>query len=586
MVDLILKNGKIVDVSAKKIYPGDIFIHDGIIVGIDEPAEQNARQVMDISGKYVVPGFIDFHLHIESSLLTPLEFCRAAIRHGTTAVFVDPHEIANVCGRKGIELFLDQSRLVPLDMFIGIPSCVPATHLETSGSQITLSDIRDLISERQIYGLAEMMNFPGIIQDFGDAREKVDLVFNSGKMVDGHCPGLRGDDLKTYISNGKNDGVVRIMSDHETIDFEEAVEKANLGMAVGLRYGSASHDMEKILPGLIRENIDLDRFMLCSDDLDPLDLFQHGHVDRIIRRARDIIMENSRQDLETATVTAISLATLNPGNYFSTYFKLQKMNGMGEIAAGNKANLVVLDSLDSLNINSVIQNGEIKVENGQNRDGQTGYDYKPFFNKVNVGRKLNPDDFTVRAPAATGPIKVKVIDVIPGSIVTGFEKIDFKVVNNEIMADSQQDIAKIGVFERHHGSGSHAIGFVRGLGIRRGAIASTIAHDSHNIIVAGVDDRSMARAVNHLVERGGGMVVVTDKIDHFPLRICGLMSDSPLEVVVKEYTHIRNRARHIGSELNNTFMTMAFLALPVIPKLKITDRGLVDVEKFDFVDLF
>jgi adenine deaminase len=234
----------------------------------------------------------------------------------------------------------------------------------------------------------------------------------------------------------------------------------------------------------------------------------------------------------------------------------------------------------------VIHNGDVKVENGRNRDGQTGYDYEPFFNKVNVGRKLSPDDFTVHAPADSGPIKVNVIDVIPGSIVTGFEKIDFKVVNNKIMANSQQDIAKIGVFERHHGSGSHALGFVRGLGIRRGAIASTIAHDSHNIIVAGVDDRSMAMAVNQLVERGGGMVAVTDKIDYFPLRICGLMSDSPLEVVVKEYTHIRNRTRHIGSELNNTFMAMAFLALPVIPKLKITDRGLVDVEKFDFVDLF
>lgn len=586
MADLILRNGKIIDVVAKKIGQGDIVIENGIITGFGEITNTDCVKEIDISGKYVSPGFIDFHLHIESSLLSPLQFCRAACQHGTTAVFVDPHEIANVCGRKGIELFLDQSRLVPLDMYIGIPSCVPATHLETSGSRITLEDIRDLITQKQIYGLAEMMNFPGIIHGLGDAREKVDLVFEFGKMVDGHCPGLRGDALRTYLSNGKNDGKVRIMSDHETSDFREAAEKSSLGMAVGLRYGSASHDMDNILPDLIKENIDLDRFMLCSDDLDPLDLHENGHMDRIIKRARNIIMENGDYDLASATITAISLATLNTANHFAPYFKHQKLTEMGKIEVGLKANLVVLDSLESLNINMVVHDGQIRVEEGLYTGREPDYDYQAFYNNVNLNRILKPNDFTISAPQATDTILVKIIEVIPGSIVTGFEKTYIDVKNHMLMADGRNDIAKIAVFERHHGTGNHAIGFVRGLGIRKGAIASTIAHDSHNIVVAGVDDQSMARAVNHLKDNGGGMVAVSNTIDYFPLRICGLVSDASLEAVVREYNHIRNQTKRMGSHLNNTFMTMAFLALPVIPKLKITDLGLVDVEKFEFVDLF
>jgi adenine deaminase len=586
MFDILIRNANIVDVTAKRIFSGDIGIQNGIIADIGHITETEAGKEIDVSGKYLLPGFIDFHLHIESSLLSPLQFCRAACLHGTTAVFVDPHEIANVCGRRGIELFIDQARLVPLDMYIGIPSCVPATHLETSGSIITLEDIGDLIPENRIYGLAEMMNFPGVIHGLGDAREKVDLAFEYGKMVDGHCPGLRGNQLKTYVSNGKNDGIVRIMSDHETGGFKEAVEKAELGMAVGLRYGSASHDMDNILPDLIRENINLDRFMLCSDDLDPLDLYRDGHMDRIIKRARDIFMENGSFDLESATIHAVSLATLNTANHYAPYFKLQNLPETGKVEVGSKANLVVLDSLENFNADIVIHNGKIRVENSRYLGRDPDYDYQPFYNKVNLGRILNPEDLIVTAPPAVESVEVNIIDVIPGSIVTGFKTSEIEVKNNEIMADRPNDIAKIAVFERHHGSGRHAIGFVRGLGIRHGAIASTIAHDSHNLIVAGMDDLSMARAVNHLVEKGGGMVAVSETIDYFPLSICGLMSDAPLEAVVEGYSRIRNRAIQMGSPLNNTFMTMAFLALPVIPKLKITDLGLVDVEKFEFISLF
>jgi adenine deaminase len=279
------------------------------------------------------------------------------------------------------------------------------------------------------------------------------------------------------------------------------------------------------------------------------------------------------------------MATLNTANHYAPYFRQIKLAGMGEIREGYRANLVVMDSLESLKVGTVIQDGRIRVREGRLIERRFSYDYGEFYDRVNIGRNLESEDFAIHTESDQKRARVRVIDVISNSIVTGLETINIDIKSRKLKADSSRDIAKIAVFERHHASGSHSIGFVRGLGIRRGAIASTIAHDSHNIIVAGADDRSMARAVNHLAEKGGGMVVVDDKIDYFPLKLCGLMSDEPLERVVRGYSQIRDRARKIGSGLNNTFMTMAFLALPVIPRLKITDKGLVDVDAFEFVDL-
>jgi adenine deaminase len=585
MHDLILKNGQIIDCSTGKICQEDIIVQDGVIKTIEPGTEMNARKEIDVRGKYIVPGFIDFHLHVESSLLNPLEFAREAVRHGTTSIFVDPHEIANVCGRKGIDFFLEMSEQLPLDMVVGIPSCVPATHLETAGAEISLSDIEAMLPDRRIYGLAEMMNFPGIINGFGDARQKVDLVFNAGKIVDGHCPGVTGESLKTYLSNGKSDHRIRIMSDHETTSFEEAVEKINLGMFVGLRYGSASRDMERILPDLIKNKISLNRFMLCSDDLDPLELHQNGHIDRIIRRAREIIQDHSDQDLETATITAISLATLNPGNYFSSYFLRHQLPGIGQIKTGMKANIVVLKSLDSLEIDRVIHNGKIVVENKGYNGPRIPYDYSRLMGKLNLGKKLKPDDFRIPLPDHSNMVKVRAIEINPGSILTGEHIMPMTVSHHDLHADPEKDIAKIAVFERHRATDNHALGFVKGLGIKKGALASTIAHDSHNLIVAGMDNDSMARAANHLIENGGGMVAVNEKITYFPLKICGLMSTEKLEDVNREYQQIKDCISRMGSGLDNPFMTLAFMALPVIPKLKITDQGLVDVEQFRFVDL-
>ena len=586
MYDLILKGGNIIDVRSQKIHKSDVLIKNGIIAMVESSQKEEAKRIIDIQGKYVAPGFIDSHLHVESSMLSPLEFSREAVKHGTTAIFVDPHEIANVLGRKGIDLFLQQSDIVPLDMFVGIPSCVPATQLEDSGACLTIEDVKALIPDKRIFGLAEMMNFPGIIYGLGDAREKVDLVFDAGKIVDGHCPALTGEDLKTYISNGKNDNQVRIMSDHETISLDEAMEKNNLGMHIALRLGSATKDLERILPGLIKTNINLDRFMVCSDDLDPIDLYEEGHVDRIIRKARNIIQENSSLDLEQATILAISLATINASRYFSRFFRLQSLPETGEVAEGKKANLVVFDSLENIEIDKVVHNGALVVDNGEFVGKSLDYDYSEYTGKVNTGKKFQPDDFKIIAAGNKKSLDVKVIEIIRDSLETKQKIMPFAVYDNEIRANPEKDIAKISVIERHKATGSYSLGFVEGLGIKKGAIASTVAHDSHNLIVAGADDESMAKATNFLSEKGGGMVVIGDKIDYFPLKIAGLMSSSRIENVVEEYRNIKEATKKFGSLLENTFMTMAFLALPVIPKLKITNRGLVDVEKFKFVSLY
>lgn len=586
MHDLILTNGNIIDVRSRKIIEGDVLIKDGIIDEISSSNFRRAKQVINISGRFLSPGLIDSHLHIESSMLSPLEFSKEAVKHGTTSLFVDPHEIANVCGRRGIELFLGQAELMPLDMYVGIPSCVPATGLEDSGASITLQDIEELIPAKRIFGLAEMMNFPGIIHNIGDAREKVDLVYNAGKVVDGHAPGLTGKDLKTYISNGKNDDRVRIMSDHESISLEEVIEKSRLGMTIALRYGSASKDLTRLLPGLLQANVDLERFMVCSDDVDPLDLSEEGHIDRILKITRDTILENTDLDPDQAVILAISLATINPTRYFSRFLKREGYPLTGEIAKGNAANLVVFESLEGLEVTTVVHNGELVVSEKEYVGPQPAYDYSEFLGQVDTGKTFRPDDFKIRVPEGKTSLEVKVIEIVEDSLETGYTTLPISVSQGELKPDAARDMARIAVIERHHGTGTYAMGFVSGLGLKTGAIASTVAHDSHNLIVAGVEREAMARAVNILREKGGGMAVISDKTDYFPLQIAGLMSTSNIEKVVSDYANIKKAVRSLGSPLENAFMTLSFLALPVIPKLKITNRGLVDVDKFEFVDLF
>ncbi len=587
----LIEGGRVVDFENHRLTRADVRIADGIISAIAPriPPEAGER-IIEAAGRIVSPGFIDAHIHIESTMLTPLEFSRSASVRGTTAVLVDPHEIANVFGRKGINLFLEQARVVPLDMYVGIPSCVPATRLEHSGASISLGDIRELLADPFVFGLAEMMDFYDIIHGAGEARAKVDTAFESGKLVDGHCPGLSGADLRSYITNGRNDGIVRIMTDHETSTPEEAAEKLAEGMRLALRYGSAERDLDRILPALVSKGADLSRCMLCSDDLSPLELFTRGHMDRAIARARDLIAGASDMDDEATLVAAIELATRNPGIYLAPFLRLAGSPPVGEIAEGYRANIVIFGSAGDLSVEMVFHGGKLVTAHGRPIGPVPGFDYSGYSESVNTGRRFQAGDFFLPCPHGTDTITANVIGVMPESILTRHLKIEMPVGTaggaTFLLADPSRDIAKIAVIERHHATGNFAVGLVQGLGIKKGAIASTITHDSHNLIVASMDDESMARAVNFLEERGGGMAVICGEERHYlPLKIAGLMSDEPLEAVAAGYRRIRTAAQGLGTGLENIFAIMSFLALPVIPELRITDMGIVDVARFGIVPL-
>ncbi len=583
--DLVITNANIVDVSSKRVFPGEVFISGKVIASVrrnsgKRPGGGSAKAVLDAGGGFLSPGLIDGHLHIESSMLAPLEFAKQAVLHGTTAIFVDPHEIANVLGRKGIGLFLKEAGKLPLDMYIGVPSCVPATDLETSGGSISIRDIKSLLKNPRVFGLAEMMNFPGIVHGFGDARERVEVALRAGKMVDGHCPGLSGEDLKRYVSNGKRDGIVRIMSDHESVSAEEALEKYRAGMFIHIRYGSASKDLDRILPELVRKRVKLDRFGLACDDLDVEELYEQGHMDRAVRRARDIFRENSGFGPEKAAVAALALATRNNAEYFSPFFRKQGFPVPGEIAKGRKADLVIFDSLDDMKVRHVIHSGKVVVRYGRLVFKSRRPRYEPWTHTVHVRRDFSVDDFRIPYHGNMKRARDHVIGVIKNSLLTEDLMLPVKVERGkagaELVSDPARDIVKIAVIERHKKTGNYTVGFVRGLGIRRGAVASTIAHDSHNLIVAGTDKKDMAKAVNFLAHTGGGLVVAKGKsIDFLPLRIAGLMSTQTIDEVLHDFKRVKKASRELGTRHKDVFIVLSFLALPVIPSLKITDKILV-----------
>ena len=585
--DLLLQGGAIVDVVEKRCYAGDILIKDGLIHSIaPTPSAAEALETRDIAGQYVIPGFIDPHLHIESSLLSPLEFAQAAVQHGTTAVYVDPHEIANVAGRDGIDLFLRHAEVAPIDIFIGVPSCVPATSFEDTGAALSLADVQELLPHPQVYGLAEMMNFPGIIYDIGEARAKVDCAYDLGKVVDGHAPGVSGRDLTLYVTNGKDDGTVRIMSDHESRTGAEALEKRRAGMTVAIRYGSATKDLDVILPYLAEQGVSLEGFMLCSDDLDASELREHGHVDRIVRRARDILVQHGNLNVGEATIQAIAMATLHPARYFSRFFRHQGYPESGEIAAGKVANLAIVESLASLKCTSVLSHGKFVVANGCAERREIPVDYGGLLQTVAVARPLTAADFRVPCSGLEDVAATRVIGAQDGSLTTQHRVLSLPVRDGEIQADLAQDTVKLAVIERHHDTGLRAVGFVSGLGIERGAVAATVGHDSHNLIVAGMDEEAMAAAANHLVASCGGMAAaIGDEVTGLPLTIGGLMSTETIDSVVTQFHALLAAANLTGTSSYNIFLLLSFLALPVIPQLKITNRGLVDVDAFAPVPL-
>ena len=552
--DLSLDNCKIVNVYSGEILDGSIAIFKDRIAGVG-PRYKSQKRV-NLGGRYVVPGFIDGHFHVESSLVTIPELARVIVPRGTTSIVADPHEIANVLGYDGIRYMLESSKYNPLNVFITLPSCVPATDLETSGSTMRAFDIFPFFREKWVVGLGEMMNYPGVISGDEDMMEKIAIT--EDKRVEGHAPGLTGRDLAGYISAG-------ITSDHESTTFEEAREKLRLGMHVMIREGSAARNLKDLMP-LVNDS-NARRFILVTDDHNPSDILESGHIDGVVRKAIKLGMN---------PITAIRMATLNPAEYFS-------LRDLGAIAPGLVADLVVLENLKQMRATEVYKKGKLVGKGGEAVYEDVPRPKPVIRSTVNI-KWLEGDEFKIRGKKGM----CRVIGIIPDQIITKHKILKPKLSGREVVSDPSRDILKLFVVERHTASGRIGQGLVSGFGIKRGAVATSIAHDSHNIIVAGVNDADIFKAVIHINKIGGGMSVVADGevLADVKLPIAGLMSERPLAEVAEDVKKLTNAIKKLGSKLEDPVMTLSFLALPVIPELKLTDHGLIDAKEFKPVGLF
>ncbi|RJR18028.1 MAG: adenine deaminase [Desulfobacteraceae bacterium] len=551
--DLVLKGGKILNVFTGEVLSGDVAVYGGVIAGVGP--SYKGREEVDTKGKWIAPGLIDAHFHIESSMLVPSALASAVMVHGTTALVADPHEIANVMGLEGIRFMLDESMSAPVDIFFTAPSCVPATHLETSGAKLSAADLAEFASEPRILGLAEMMNFSGVINGIDQVLEKV--VLFQGRVIDGHAPFLTGQNLQGYLSAG-------IGSDHECVGSDEALEKLRSGAYVMIREGTSAKNLETLLPLVNEKNSR--RFCLVSDDLHAEDLLLRGHLDFTIGKAIR---------LGISPVVAVQMATLNPAEYFG-------LKNRGAIAPGYIADMVILDDLGKFQVNSVYKGGRLIADKGKAVNYETS--------KANhVVHPFLCGELTLERLAVVHQGgKARVIETVPDQILTKISIMDLPFKDGLAISDIESDVIKICVLERHLGTGNVGIGFVKGFGFKRGALASSVAHDSHNIIAAGVTDSEIAIAVGAVRDMNGGISVVDGEkvIGRLPLPVAGLMSDKPLEILVGEIKNVKSACRNLGCGLEDPLMTISFLALPVIPALKLTDLGLVDVNNFKIVPLF
>lgn len=546
--DIVLKGGRFFDLVTGELVLSDIAICGGTVVGTCGPYE--GREVIDITGKIVVPGFIDTHLHIESSLVTPHEFDRCVLPYGVTTVICDPHEIANVLGTEGIQFFLDSAEQTIMDIRVQLSSCVPATHLETSGADLPIERLLPFRNHPKVIGLAEFMNFPGVIHKDPICLAKLEAF--QGGHIDGHAPLLRGNDLNGYLSAG-------IRTDHECTTAEEAMEKIRKGMHILVREGSVSKDLHALMPILTER---LSPFLaLCTDDRNPLDIAEQGHLDYMIREA----IRNGVEPLAVYRAASISAA------------RAFGLRDRGLVAPGWRADLVVVDSLENCKAEIVFAAGR-RVTNelfaSRKHVAPVGLDSVK-------AREVKAADFGV--PVAEG--ETPVIGVMPGKIITEHRRYRLPTSGNQTAVDLANDVIKVAVIERHGKNGNHANGFVQGFGLKKGAIASTVGHDSHNICVVGVSEEDMALAANRLGEIKGGFVVVEDgKVTgEIPLPVAGLMSLEPYESVRDTLHHLRKAAYALGTQLEEPFLQVAFLPLPVIPHLKISDKGMVDVDQFRLI---
>ncbi len=551
--ELLFKNAQLVNVLSGEIYPANIAVDDGRVVGI---GEYEGREVVDLEGAYLAPSLIDGHFHVESTMVTIPEFARAVVPHGTAAMVIDPHEFTNVLGRDGIQYVLDSSKGLPIDFFIMLPSCIPATHLETSGARLHASDLAEMIDHERVAGVAELMNYPGVF--LGMESELAKIRAGKGKLIDGHAPGLRGKNLNAYALAG-------IRSDHESTEVEEAREKLRLGMHLLVREGSTERNLEHIISLVRPENSANCSF--ATDDKLPGDLLSEGHIDHSIRKAIK---------LGLAPMTAIQMGTINTARHY-------RLRNHGAIAPRFWADFIVVDDLEKFVVRRVYKKGKLVAENGAYRGAEVA-EVKQARNTMNI-RFGGAKDIVVKV----GDRKtIKVIEIVPEQIVTNSINLSPKIESGEIVSDIARDILKLVVVERHHATGNVGVGFVRGFELKHGALASTVAHDAHNIVVVGTSDREIMAAITALQKMGGGQVAVENgrELAALPLPIAGLVSDRPLAEVVDKIRALNAAATELGSKLSAPFMSLSFLSLSPIPALKLTDQGLVDVVKMELTSLF
>jgi adenine deaminase len=554
--DLVVRNGRMLSVFTGELLEVDVAVAGEHIAGIG--AGYEGLETFDARGLILLPGFIDGHMHIESTKLMVDEFARAALPHGTTTVILDPHEVANVFGLDGVRAIMRTAEGVPLDYFVNVSSCVPASPFESNGATVEAGDIaRFLREEPNALGMAEMMDFPGVVAGSEDALSKIEAAYRAGdRHIDGHAPGLSGRPLNAYLAAG-------IRSDHECTTYEEALEKRRLGMWIMIREGSAARNLEALLP-LVME-FGPGNCLLCTDDREPNELLTEGHINDVMRKA---------VSLGCPPFHAVVMGTL----FAARYHRLYRYGG---IAPGYVADLVAVPDLEGFRPARVWKKGRLVAADGEAL-GVPKVTAPDWMRRSVRVRPLSVEDFAIRANG-----QVRVIGVDAGQIVTRSLVAEPALREGLAVADPSRDLAKIAVIERHRGTGRIGLGFVSGFGLQRGAIASTHAHDAHNLVVVGVEDMDMAVAANQLAQIGGGQVAVVGGrvVGEVPCPIGGLLSDRPAEEVAAMVTHMEQASQALGVSLPAPFMAMSFLALSVVPELKITDRGLVDTVRFELVPL-
>ena len=567
--DLVVRNASLVNVNSGEIIKKqDVAVkRDRIaLVGDAEHTIGSNTQIIDAAGKYLVPGFIDGHMHIESTMVTATQFARAALPHGTTTIFADPHEITNVLGLDGVQFFLDESRGLPLKILITFPSCVPAAPgFETSGATIGPAEVEEALKWRGVVALGEMMNYPGVISSDERVHGEIAATLRAGRVVEGHAVDLSDRDLAAYVAAG-------ITSCHESTKKMQALQKLRLGMYAMLREASASPDIADTIRAVTEEKLDSRHVCLVTDDRDPSSLLREGHVDHVVRRA---IQEG------VDPIAAIQMATLNVAEHYEAAREL------GSIAPARYADMIILDDLAKVSVNTVIADGRVVSRNGKLIEKINPPNYPDFARKSMMLKKAPTlKDLVIRAKIMQGSVKVRSIGVIPGSIYTRHLELEAPVRNGLVLANSDDDVLKIAVFERHRATGNVGLGFINGLGLKEGAVGSTVGHDCHNLVVAGTRDEEMITAANVLIDSGGGMVAVKDGgvLAHVPLPIAGLMSDKPVEDVSGQIEELEGAWRKLGSGLPSPYVALSFTTLSVIPQLRITDKGLLDTVQFKFVN--